>query len=429
MRPEHVLAVVVLASVGWATRARAEGEPAPAPARSVPTLFVTCPQECFDDYLKGELSYFDFAREPHLADFALSVVRQRSGSGGERFTVAIRPQHRPSASAVPLSRAVFTPSDATPHEQRAMLAQLILHMLQEELRGTPHEHAFVLALPKRDGEALSALVDPWDYWVLAPQLNGGGEGGSGYYFADFMGALNVRRITEASKVRVRGGYGRRLSGYRLEDGSRIVGDVSFWDARGLVAGSIGRHFALGNSVVAGADEFENLEGHVHGGFLAEMNVFPYVDNARQQLRLAYQLGTWANFYLEENVDGVMRELRPYNALSLIADINQGFGSVQFVGQVNAFLDDPSLYRLSVGAVVSLRVMGGLSMGLQGKAALVEDLINLRKRQITDEELLLWTAQQATDFTAEAVFALTYTFGSVHNTIVNPRFGRVDLEED
>jgi hypothetical protein len=54
---------------------------------------------------------------------------------------------------------------------------------------------------------------------------------------------------------------------------------------------------------------------------------------------------------------------------------------------------------------------------------------LRRRQINDQELLLWTAQQPTRFTVEFEFAITYPLGSVHNTIVNPRFARVDLDEE
>jgi hypothetical protein len=71
----------------------------------------------------------------------------------------------------------------------------------------------------------------------------------------------------------------------------------------------------------------------------------------------------------------------------------------------------------------------LAVNLEGEAAYVRDLINLRRRAITDHELLLWTVQQPTHYMFEFKFALTYAFGSVHNTIVNPRFARVDLDEE
>jgi hypothetical protein len=46
---------------------------------------------------------------------------------------------------------------------------------------------------------------------------------------------------------------------------------------------------------------------------------------------------------------------------------------------------------------------------QGPASYIQDQINLRARAV--------------------LFGFSYTFGSVHNTIVDRRFGRVDLEED
>lgn len=95
----------------------------------------------------------------------------------------------------------------------------------------------------------------------------------------------------------------------------------------------------------------------------------------RQLRLAYQVGPWANAYRERNRDGRLGEVRPYHALSVITDLNRAWGSVQWVGQVNGFLDDPALYRLSAGATSSLRLHEGLALNLEGKAAHVRDLVN------------------------------------------------------
>jgi hypothetical protein len=113
----------------------------------------------------------------------------------------------------------------------------------------------------------------------------------------------------------------------------------------------------------------------------------------------------------------------------VIDVNQSWGSMQWIGQVNEFLDEPHQYRVSGGAILSIRLFEGLAISLEGKAALVRDLINLRQRSVTDNELLLWTVQQPTRFTFGGILSITYTFGSTHNTIVNPRFARVDLEEE
>lgn len=262
-----------------------------------------------------------------------------------------------------------------------------------------------------------------------PQLSGSGEGGSGYYFAKAAGALTIRRITEPSKLRLRGTYSRQLSSFRLEDGSRIHGDVYGWDARALYAHSVGRRWAFGGVISGRINEFENLRTHLHAGPLLEFNIFPYSENASQQIRFAYQAGVWGNRYFESNEAGRLSEVKPYQALSLIVDLTQPWGSVQWVGQGNQFLDHWAQHRISSGAALSLRLFEGMAIGLEGHGAWVTDSVNLRGRPVTNEELLLWMAQPPTDHMFEAAFPLTYAFGSTHNTIVNPRFACVDLDEE
>ena len=87
------------------------------------------------------------------------------------------------------------------------------------------------------------------------------------------------------------------------------------------------------------------------------------------------------------------------------------------------------FRLAFGGQLALRLFEGLALQLEGTSAWVRDQINVRERPLDDSEILLFTAEQPTHFALEATFGFSYAFGSVHNTIVNPRFGRIDLTED
>ncbi len=393
-------------------------------------LFLSCPSECFEDYLRQELSYFDLVRDPHLPGvLTLLVVRQRSANGGERFSVSL---HAPGSGALhtrssPLS-FVGAPGD-TEHALRQRLLQLVLRALQAELAGSAHDMAFELRLPTRGAESLGHVLDPWDFWVLAPELSGNTEGESGRYFAALSTSLSIWRITESSKLRVLAAHTVSVSGFLLEDGSRVRGRNDQWQLRALHALSLGEHWSLGSVAEARRSDYENLELQIRYGPLIELNLFPYSENASQQLRFAYQLGPWVNWYAEPNQQGKRRELLPYHALSVIADVNQPWGSWQWIGQLNSFASRPEKFRLSTGITLALRLVEGLAVTLTGEAAMVRDLINLRRRTITDRELLLDTAQLPTSYTAVLELGISYTFGSVHNTIVNPRFARVDLQED
>jgi hypothetical protein len=53
--------------------------------------------------------------------------------------------------------------------------------------------------------------------------------------------------------------------------------------------------------------------------------------------------------------------------------------------------------------------------------LVRDQIYLPKEDLSDEEILLERRQLATDSRYRVSFGFSYTFGSIFNNIVNPRF--------
>jgi hypothetical protein len=394
---------------------------------SRPKLFLSCPQTCFEPYMRQELSYFDIVRDRHLSDITLLVVRQRAANGGERFAVSgVRPG---DGAAVPVARTLSTRPAAPAEEVREQLRDVILRVLYSSLQSTPHAHVFQLALPRRDGSALSQLDDPWDYWTVSPELIGNAAAQSGFHYAVLTSALTLRRTTELNKLRLRGSYTRQFNRVRLSDRSEADGDWFAWDGRVIYARSVGERWAIGFASTERANQLENLRAHLHGGPVVELNLFPYSQNVSKQIRIAYQAGPWMSWYFEETASGKHHEARPYHALSVVADVNQRWGSVQWAVQLTSLLDEPGRYRLGSTALASLQLFQGFAVTLQGMGAVVRDQINLRARPLTDIELLLGTAEQSTNFHLELEFGLVYTFGSIHNTIVNPRFGRLDLQEE
>jgi hypothetical protein len=215
----------------------------------------------------------------------------------------------------------------------------------------------------------------------------------------------------------------------LEDDERASSHVNALTQRLVYANTLGRHWALGALAVGATNKYENSEYHLHGGPILEWNSFPYEENASRQLRLAYQVGAWYTNYYERTVFDRLEEIRPYHALSLIVDLNQAWGSVQSVLQANAFIEEPKRWRLAAGLTFTLSLVAGLALQFEGQIAWIHDQIGLRERELTDREIFLETRELEKTISLTAEFGFSYTFGSVHNTIVNPRFGRVDLEEE
>jgi hypothetical protein len=353
------------------------------------------------------------------------------GPGGAR---ALRRPHEeahepPARQGPPLSREVTSPPGATEDAQRQQVLDAALWALYSTLFSTEHAKAFRLSLPGRGGEALSQLEDPWDYWVITPELSGSLEAANRSQLGHITTTLTLRRITESHKLYLMGLYGRNFSSYVLEDGTQVSGDVPTWDFRAVYARSLGEHWALGSTLTGEGDTFENLKAHLNYGPVLEYNLFPYSQNARAQLRAAYQAGVWVNWYEEASLGGKLREARPYHALGLIADVNQQWGSIQLGAQLNSFLDQPEQLRLSGVAEGSLQLFEGFALNVSGSVAWIRDQISLRAREVSDTELLLGTSQLPASYDLRTEVAFSYAFGSVHNTIVNPRFGRLDLMDE
>jgi hypothetical protein len=427
----HALVVLLLLCSAPRSAAAEPGVP-------TPRLFLNCPVDCLEPYLRQALSYFDVVRDHYLADYEILIAGQANASGGMTYSVSLltREKAGPGASSPLLHRPVARGTRRVTRQRgqsasvfREQLLAAVLHLLYAEMLDSPHREQFHLSLPPRSGKALAGLADPWDYWVIIPELTAEGEGGSGYHSVELGEVVTVRRITDQHKLRLRLGHWQAFSAFEFEDGSSISGNTYGLDASALYARTLAAHYALGATGTLRSSIYENLKLHAHYGPVFEANAFSYAQNAARQLRFVYQVGVWYNEYFERNAEGRWSDFEYYHALSSIADVNQSWGSVQLAAQLNSFIREPSLLRLSLGGQLTLLLLEGLAFELAGETSWVKDQINVRQRALQDREVLLFTAEQPTRFVFELTLGFSYALGSVHNTIVNPRFGRIDLQED
>ena len=72
--------------------------------------------------------------------------------------------------------------------------------------------------------------------------------------------------------------------------------------------------------------------------------------------------------------------------------------------------------------VSLQLVRGLSLDVEGFASRVRDQLSLPRRGATAEEVLLQLRELQSGYEVFFNFGVTYSFGSLFNNIVNPRFG-------
>ena len=90
--------------------------------------------------------------------------------------------------------------------------------------------------------------------------------------------------------------------------------------------------------------------------------------------------------------------------------------------MSQYLHDPQKYRIGFFGNANVRLFKGFSLDFFGNYDLIRDQLSLSKAELTDEEVLLRQRQLATSYRYFAGFGIRYSFGSIFNNVVNPRFG-------
>ena len=153
----------------------------------------------------------------------------------------------------------------------------------------------------------------------------------------------------------------------------------------------------------------------------EFNVFPYSELSRRSLTFSYEVGMSAVDYEEETIFGKTEETLGSQEIEVTFDVEQPWGDSRMRVRYNSFFNDLSKYSTSVFGNLSFRVVRGLSLNVSASASLVRDQLYLAKMELPDEEILLERRQLATDSRYSISFGFSYTFGSIFNNVVNPRF--------
>ena len=129
-----------------------------------------------------------------------------------------------------------------------------------------------------------------------------------------------------------------------------------------------------------------------------------------------------NRYVDTTIYDKIQELLFSQRLDIAFEVTQKWGSINTsIGWKNYF-HNWGINNLYLRSNVHIRIVKGLRFNFGGSAGLIHDQINLPKGGATDEEILLRRKELETNFNYRINIGLDYTFGSIYNNVVNPRFG-------
>lgn len=386
-------------------------------------VFLNCAAEdCFEDYLITELSFFNFVRDRFQADVQVLLVEQTTAASGSRYTLTFTGGER--FAGLTDSATVVTKMADTDVMIRERLLEAIKVGLAPFVLKTGWKTGLRVEYETRPVEALVLPNDPWNSWVFTLGADGNFDGESRRNSLETSGYLSAYRITPQSKVITDVWYEYTLNQFRLDSQSIRI-PVDNYGGSLYYAHSLSEHWSAGFFAGMEHDKFRNIRLQHRVAPAVEYNVYPFSENTKRQLRLGYQVGYQYLTYREATVFDRLREFRPYHQVSLVANYAQPWGTVNGVVQARSFLDNLRQNRFTTRLNVALRLFEGFSLTVEGSFSLVNDQISLARRVASEEEFLLRGTQLPTRLLYECRVGLMYTFGSTNNSIVNPRFENMD----
>jgi hypothetical protein len=135
----------------------------------------------------------------------------------------------------------------------------------------------------------------------------------------------------------------------------------------------------------------------------------------------YTIGATGYLYHDTTIFEKVSEVRPNQTLSLSLSATQPWGSVSSSVERAVLLDDFSKRHLVLFNAINARLFKGFSFDMFGSLSLLRDQLYLSKGGATEEEILLRRRQLSTSYSYFMGIGLSYTFGSIFNNVVNPRF--------
>ena len=385
-------------------------------------VFIDCRSRLCDfDHFRREITFVNYMRQRQDAQVHVLITTRRTGGGGTEFTFAFIGQQE--FQSVDDSLQYYSGNTDTEDEVRAGITRTLkFGLVRYAARTAAAERLDVVYEAPEDAETTpQAVEDPWNFWIFRMRVGGFVTGEELQSFFDGFGSLSANRTTEEWKISLSASGSYAEDHFELSDGTELVSVSRSYGGEIFAANSLSDHWSAGGVVEARASTFRNHDLRLELGPAVEYNIFPYAESTRRELKFLYVVQLNYFDYDEITIFDKLSETRLAHFFEVSYSVQQPFGSIRTSFEASSFLDNFRQHSLELSGRLDVRLVKGLEFDLGGRVERTKNQIQLPRAGATDEEVLLRRRELGTEYRYFIDFGLSYTFGSIFNNVVNPRF--------
>jgi len=381
-------------------------------------FFLEC-EACDFTFVRQELKFVSFVRDPKLADVHILSSHSHTGSGGRKFFLQFIGMN--TFEGQNFDYEYLAEQSETDDQTRKGLLKLIQTGILQYYSKSGLLNQVEINLDENElTESVELSADPWKLWVF--QLE------AGSYFQKeetqneytFNSEIRIDKVTEAWKTRLEGRYQIYRENY-FDDGEKIENNQNETEIDANYIKSLSPHWSAGMFGGYSSQTYLNIKHLFEIAPGIEYNIFPWDVSNRKIFTFRYQAGVRNYWYNEITIYDKMNELLFYEELSLNLQLVQPWGTVETSLEGRHYFHDFSKNRLILDAEISVRLTKQFSVFCELEAQVVHDQLYLPKGDASLEDILLERRKQATTYELGGQVGFRFTFGSIYNSVVNERF--------
>lgn len=379
-------------------------------------VFIDC-DRCDMNFLRQEIPYVNYVRDTREAQLYILETKENTGSGGNKYTYIFVGQEEYAGKSDTLYYS-SRPDDSRDYQRIWRTQMMKMGMMSYVARSPLYDEVIIQS---SEGMGHEEVVDNWNNWVFELQVEPDFEGEESYKELSLDNSVSAMKITNEWKLEFDFDYRYTQTNYTYDDTLY----TNYKNYRGLdilAVKSLGEHWSAGIRTGMESSSYNNTKFALDVLPSVEYNIFPYSKSTHRQLRFLYGIGNSFNIYLDTTIYGQIQENLWLQELQIAYQVQEKWGSINVSLEGSNYFHDFSKNRVELSGYISVRILKGLSVRVRGGIARINDQLSLAKAELTEADILLQLQELETNYSINGQIGITYTFGSIYNNIVNPRFG-------
>lgn len=375
------------------------------------------------NYVRTNITFVNYVRDQDDASIYLTIDDQRTGGGGREFNLRFRGMQHFEGMNDTL-RYVSSSTDSGDERRIGLNRHIKIGLMPYVSRTVAVRNLDIFyEEPDEVDDDTDDIEDPWGGWIFDVNLRSNMSGEDTETNFGLYSGFEAERITATWKIRGRARGEIRRRSVELTDRTLDI-NRDWGDYWSMIGYSLTDRSSLALFNRARFTRTGNIALETYLAPAIEYNFFPYEEYQQRRFIVQYQLTPSYRRYYNTTIFLKDSEWIMSQELSTRLRYDQSWGRIDIRLSGMHFFHDTSLNRIEINPSFNIRIIRGLSVSLSGRYRIINDQLSLELPTDVDRndpESIIRGAQRRTSYDYRISFGLSYTFGSIYNNVVNPRF--------